>query len=783
MASPPIKGAQIIPLSLVGASGVEMDRRLAAIVSIDVVNYSRLMEEDEPGTHAALSECRQRFLEPLVAAHHGRIVNFTGDGTLVEFGSAVDAVKCAFVFQNSSDDWNRAASGDHQIIFRIGVNVGDIIVDNQEIYGTGVNVAARLQAIADPGAVFVSAAVVEHVRNLVDLGFEFIGERTVKNIAEPILIYRVVQGSDTKVVLHRHAVLKRRKSVAAALVTPIVRKIRTARAGRSKLTAVLTILVLALGATLWLWQPWTHLLPPTAVERFAYPLPDKPSIAVLPFINVSGNSEQDHLAEGLTGDLITELSKVSGLFVIARHSVFALKDTAGNIPEVAAELGVHFVLEGSLQRAKSRLRINVNLIDALSGLSLWAERYDREYSDIFAVQDDVIGKIISALAVKLSEGERYQLARIPTDNLEAYDYYLRAEQEGFLYSDVETYRRSLSFYQKAIDLDPNFADAHAGIARVAVDVWRNDYNLIWSAAVARKIAYDAAGQALKLDPNNARAHTVLALLQLVDGRQAEAVDSANKAVTVQPNDSEAFGNLALVLAHTGSPKRAITEMEKALRLDPAPPVSFQLLAGVVFYTAHENERAIPLLEAARDGLPNTEPAREYLAAAYAHRGDRLRAKLEAAKLLELFPDSNLTYYGYLYDYWREDDRRYHLTGLREAGITDWPFGFEGSKTDQLSAAELTVLISDKTWTGRHKNGTNFIQYFDKAGNTAYRSANTNVTGVIEVQDNRLCEKFDGYFLDRMTCGYIYHNRTKDEPDAEYIHVTPQALKFFSLAGQ
>jgi adenylate cyclase len=743
-----------------------MERRLVAVLAFDMVGYSRLIGVDEQGTLAAFRRHRSDIFNPRAAQYHGRIVKLTGDGALIEFASVVDSICFAVEVQFALRRENSGASEDRQFRYRVGVNIGDIVLDEGDIYGDGVNVAARLEELADPGGICLSGTAFDQVKGKLDLTFEPLGKRHVKNIADAVTVYRV-----------------RLDEKALALVTPIVRTIRTARAGRGKLTAVLTILVLGLGATLWLWQPWTHLLPRTAVERFAYPLPDKPSIAVLPFINVSGNSEQDHLAEGLTGDLITELSKVSGLFVIARHSVFALKDTAGNIPEVAAELGVHFVLEGSLQRAKSRLRINVNLIDALSGLSLWAERYDREYSDIFAVQDDVIGKIISALAVKLSEGERHQLARIPTDSLEAYDYYLRAEQEGFLYSDVETYRRTLSFYQKAIDLDPNFADAHAGIARVAVDVWRNDYNLIWSAAVARKIAYDAAGQALKLDPNNARAHTVLALLQLVDGRQAEAVDSANKAVTVQPNDSEAFGNLALVLAHTGSPKRAITEMEKALRLDPAPLVSFQLLAGVVFYTAHENERAIPLLEAARDGLPNTEPAREYLAAAYAHRGDRQRAALEAAKLLELFPDSNLTYYSYLYDYWREDDRRYHLTGLREAGITDWPFGFEGSKTDQLSAAELTVLISDKTWTGRHKNGTNFIQYFDKGGNTAYRSANTNVTGVIEVQDNRLCEKFDGYFLDRMSCGYIYRNRTQDEPDAEYIHVTPQALKFFSLAGQ
>lgn len=519
--------------------------------------------------------------------------------------------------------------------------------------------------------------------------------------------------------------------------------------------------------------------PPGPGERFAYPLPDRPSVAVLPFINVSGDTEHDHLAEGLTDDLITELSKVSGLFVIARHSVFAIQDSVGKIQDVAAELGVQYVLEGTLQRAGPRLRINVKLIDAVTGLSLWAERYDRQYADLFAVQDDVIGKIISALSVKLSARERDQLARIPTENLEAYDYYMRAEQEGFIFRDVDTYRRTLSFYQKAIDLDPGFANAHAGIARVAVDVWRNDYNYLWSAAVARKIAYDAAGQALKLDPNNARAHTVLALLQWVDGRETEAKNSANMAVAMEPNDAEAAANLALILVHTGSSGQAVAEMEKALRLDPSPASSFQLLAGIVFYTAGDDQRAISLIEPTLDSLPKVEPAREYLAAAYADQGNETKAAAETAKLLELFPESNLTYYGYLYDYWRDGDLQRHLAGLRKAGIPEWPFGFTGNQADRLGEAELRSLVDGKSWTGKHKNGTDFTQYFDKAGNTAYRSANTNITGIVEVRGDSLCEKFDGYFLDRIVCGYVYRNTSGEQRDRPYVHVTPRALTFFS----
>lgn len=736
-----------------------MERRLAAVLIADVVGYGRLSQIDEEGTRSHFQADLRDVFEPTIAQHHGRLVNTMGDGLLVEFHSVVDALRCAVEVQRQKAERNADAADGRRLDFRIGINLGDIIVEGDDIHGDGVNIADRMQALAEPGGIAISGTAYDQVKSKLPVGFVSLGEQRVKSIADPVRVYRVVLDP------------------AAAGKTVGVR--RYARRWRISIAAAAAIGLLLAGAAAW-WQPWTFLRAPSPVERFAYPLPDKPSVAVLPFINVSGDAEHDHLAEGLTDDLITELSKVSGLFVIARHSVFAIQDTGGKIQDVAAELGVHYVLEGTLQRAGSRLRINVKLIDALTGLSLWAERYDRQYTDLFAVQDDVIGKIISALAVKLNERERNQLARIPTENLEAYDYYMRAEQAGLTYSDVETYRETLSYYQKAIDLDPGFADAHAGIARVAVDVWRNDYNFLWSAAVARKIAYDAAGQALKLDPNNARAHTVLALLQLVDGHQTEARASANQAVLAQPSDAEAYANQALILAHTGSHEQAMTEMERALRLDPSPSPSFQLLAGVVFYIVNDNDRAISLMEAARDALPNAEAAREFLAAAYVEQGEQARAETEKSKLLELFPESNLTYYSYLYDYWREDDLRRHLASLRTAGIPEWPFGFQGAETDQVTAEELRDLVSGKTWVGKHRNGTQFLQFFDKAGNTAYRSANTNITGTIEIQENRLCEQFAGYFLNRMVCGYVYRNKSGEEPGMTYIHVTPQALKFFSI---
>ena len=735
-----------------------MERRLAAVLIADVVGYGRLSQVDEEGTRLRFQADLREVVEPSIAEHSGRLVKTMGDGLLVEFHSVVDAMRCAVDVQKLKAKHNAEIPADRRLDFRIGINLGDIIVEGDDIHGDGVNLADRMQSLAEPGGIAISGPAYDQVKSKLDVGFVSLGEQRVKSIAEPVRVYRVVFGPLT--------------ATRAANARRYL--------GRWRIAAIAAaILLIPAVAALW-WQPWQLLETPALTGRFAYPLPDKPSVAVLPFINVSGDVEHDHLAEGLTDDLITELSKVSGLFVIARHSVFAARDDGGKIQDVAAELGVHYVLEGTLQRAGSRLRINVKLIDALSGLSLWAERYDREYADLFAVQDDVIGKIIAALAIRLSDGERTQLAQIPTENLEAYDYYMRAEQAGLTYGDVATYREALSYYQKAIDLDPNFADAHAGIARIAVDVWRNDYNILWSAAVARKIAYDAAGQALKIDPNNARAHTVLALLQLVDGRQTEALISANRAVQAQPSDAEAYGNLALVLAHIGNHDQAISEMEKALRFDPSPSPGFQLLAGVVFYIVGDDDRAISLMEAARDALPKAEAAREFLSAAYIDDGDKTRSLQEKTKLLELFPESNLTYYSYLYDYWRKDDLNKHLSRLQKAGIPDWPFGFQGKKDDQVTGEQLRDLISDKTWTGKHRNGTQFVQFFDNAGNTAYRSANTNITGTVEIQGDWLCEKFPGYFLDRMVCGNVYRDHAPEESGATYVHVTPQALKFFSI---
>ena len=362
-----------------------VQRRLAAILAADVVGYSRLMGENEASTFEALKAHRKELIDPKIVANNGRIVKLMGDGVLAEFGSVVDAVRCAVDIQREMPNRNADVPNDRRIQFRVGINLGDVIIDGEDIYGDGVNVAARLEGLADPGAVFISHTVFSHVIGKVELGFEDLGQHKVKNITEPLHVYRVLTGPDNAGRLIGRAMpsstLWKRPAIAAGIV----------------------VLVAVAAGAIWL-RPWAPAVELATVAEMAFPLPDKPSIAVLPFANMSDDPGQEYFAQGMTDDLITDLSKVSGLFVISRNSTFTYKDTAVKIRQVAEELGVRFVLEGSVRREGDEVRINVQLIDALTGGHVWAERYDRNLRDIFALQDEVVDKVVSALSVELEAG-------------------------------------------------------------------------------------------------------------------------------------------------------------------------------------------------------------------------------------------------------------------------------------------------------------------------------------------------------------------------------------------
>jgi TolB-like protein/class 3 adenylate cyclase/cytochrome c-type biogenesis protein CcmH/NrfG len=731
-------------------------RKLTAILSADVVGYSRLMDDNEEATVRTLNAYRDS-MRALIQQHRGRVVDTTGDNLLAEFTSVVDALNCSAKIQHELAERNIELPSERRMEFRIGINVGDVIEEEDRIYGDGVNIAARVEALAEAGGICITGRAYDQVKNKLEFGYQYLGEHSVKNIPEPVRVYKVLmKPEDAGKVLGEKRQIRRWITLAAAIV-----------------------LLIGVGGFagwyLYLKQP--KRIDYASLDRMAYTLPDKPSIAVLPFDNLSGEPEQEYFSDGITDDLITDLSKISGLFVIARNSSFAYKKKPVKIRQVAEELGVRYVLEGSVRKATNRVRINAQLIDATTGGHLWAERYDRHYTDIFELQDEVIGKIVSALAVKLTGVEQAQLARRPTDNLEAYDYYLRAERDVYS-EDYSLLSLTLSLYEKAIALDPDFADAHAGYARVAVDVWRLNWDNILAGPVARKRAYEAAARALTLDANIPRAYSVLGVLQVVDGRYDEAMESARMAVSLGPNSADAYVNLAIVLMFSGRPDEALAAMETALRLNPKPSPGVHGYYGAVLFMNRQYEKAIEPLEKARD---SSIFAREHLAMVYSHL-DRLDdAKIEVDALLKAIPNTSLSYYRVAYAHHkREEDIAHLLEALRKAGVPEWPFGYAGRVEDRLDGSALTTLAFGRTWVGHTGTGLQFIQEIGANGKVAFRSTQSLITGNASVNDDMLCLKSVYYLMGRKGCGYVYRNPegTLEESNA-YVYVSPTSLMFFS----
>lgn len=747
-----------------------MNRRLAAILAADVVGYSRMMEADESRTLGRLKALTGELIRPRIDAHRGVIVKTTGDGFLVEFSSIIEAVECAVEIQRAMADSNRNETIERQVRFRIGINIGDIISDEGDIFGDGVNIAARLEGLADPGGICVHRDVRSQIRNRLSVDFEDMGEVEVKNISRPLRVYKVIFDG-------------RQPSPA---YTTWAKPWRARVSGRPVVGAALVLVVL-LAAGLLLWQRKDSLLgSDTPAPAVSLPT-DKPSIAVFPFTNMSSDPEQKYFADGITADLITRLSALSGLFVIARPSAQADGGTTASPQLVGRNLGVRYVLDGSVRKAGDRLRINASLVGVDNGRQVWADQYDRQLTDIFALQDEVVGHIVSALAIKLTNAEETRITRTPTDNLEAYDYYLRAETEGYYKLDFETFGRALAYYAKAIELDPNFADAHAGYARAAVEVWRLGVDQVMPGPLARKRAYDAAGIALKIDPNNSRAYTVLAILQLNEGRHQEAIRSAEQAVKLKPNDAEAYANLAMTLSFAGRPDEAIAAIEQAALLNPNPPPGLQLLAGIVFFNARQYDRAVASLEPVAKLWNDSEIPHEYLAAAYAKLGQLDQAKEQLASMLK-FPWINWRETRRLYEdsYKTRGDLDHFIEALGKAGMPEWAYGFQGRPENRVRGEELAKLTRSQLLNGHSpvspSQNVPFVIQFDDNGRFAYRGVSTLLTGEARVSDDQLCMRFSGYLNERWVCGDVFRsagNSGIEDPREEYVYVLSDGLRYFS----
>lgn len=741
-----------------------MERRLSAILAADVVGYSRLMGEDEAGTLAALKACRKELIDPKAQQYHGRIIKLMGDGALMEFASVVDAVAFAVEVQVAMRARNTDVPAEKRIEYRIGINVGDVIVEDEDIYGDGVNIASRLEGLAEPGGICVRRNVRNQVRDRFDLDFEDLGEIEVKNIARPVRVFQIVL--DQK---------------ASALVTPIVTGDLRPRKRRWPVISAGTLVVLIIVGAVW-WQPWSPTLEPTALDGTSVPLPDKPSLVVLPFENLSGDTEQDYFADGLTDDLITDLSKLSGLLVIARNSSFAFKERSSDLAAIARDLGVRYVLDGSVRRAGSSVRINARLLDGLKSDLVWAERYDREYDNIFAIQDEVIAGIVQALSVKLTDEEQTDLSQLPTKNLEAYDYYLRAERLAYI-AEAGSTGDALNLYQRAISLDRDFADAYAGYARVAVDVLSYGFVDNLPSAVARKRAYEAASRAAQLNPRLGRSYSVLALLQMLDGEHRDAIDSARKAVEASPNDSEAHLNLAVVLIYAGLHEEALQEFEIVLRLNPKAPAYVHEYRALAHYLLGHDEEA--LAELARAPTEVAGDLRlELLAEANARLGRPEAAREALSEIIRRVPDACVAWFRVLFAHHaRAEDLTARAEALRLAGLPQWPLGFEGDPASRLSADEIDALIAGGRWAGERVGIGPFIRYLDASGVFAERGPSYQLSGTFSRQGDLLCMRSEAILLGRQVCGPIYRSlNLSDGQGAVYSYPNAFALYHFSTAN-
>jgi adenylate cyclase len=583
------------------SAGVE--RRLAAIFAADMVGFSRLMEADETGTLARLKTHRLELIDPTIARSRGRIIKTTGDGLLVEFQSVSDAVQAALEIQRRMARRNSDVAASRRIDFRIGINLGDIIIEEGDIFGDGVNVAARLQELAEPGGICVSRAVRDQVADRLEVAFEDLGDQALKNISRPICAFRVVLDDE---------------------LSAADRASRGIPSGR--------------------------------------PVASKPSIAVLPFANMSGDPEQEFFADGLTEDVITELSRFRDLFIISRNSAFVYKGRAVRAKDVAEELQVQYVVEGSVRKAGNRVRASVQLIDAESDRHVWAERYDRELEDIFAIQDEMTAAIVATLPGRIEAASHDRAKRKPTQNMAAYECVLAGKVLHHR-AAPEANAEALRLLERAIALDPKYAHAHAWRACVLgqswVYAWCEDRDATWNEIV------EELQTALSLDDNDSDVHRILAAVNLVHGNHDKAMYHQERGLALNPNNDLIVVQQGELLTWLGRPEEGVDWIRRAMRLNPYHPERFWNHVGRASYVARRYAEAIDAF-ARISRQDHTHHA--FLAAAYAQMGDATAASAHAKEVERLAPAFSVESYLQTLHYKHESDREHHRKGLLEVGL-------------------------------------------------------------------------------------------------------------------
>jgi TolB-like protein/class 3 adenylate cyclase len=657
-------------------------RRLTAILSADVEGYSLLMRDDEEATIRRLTTYRTAMAN-LIQQYRGRVVDAPGDNLLAEFTSVVDSVNCAVEIQRELAERNAELPDSRRMKFRIGVNLGDVFEEGDRIYGDGVNIAARMESLAEAGGICISGTVYDSIVSKLGLEYEYLGEQEVKNIPEPIRSYRVLSFPGAAA----HRVVRVKKAVGGNI--------------RKAALALATVLVIAVGALV----IWSNYLSPSrrpveaaSVERMAFPLPDKPSIAVLPFVNMSEDAKQEYFSDGITEDLITDLSKISGLFVIARNSVFTYKSNPVQIRQVAEELGVRYVLEGSVRRAGDQVRINAQLIDATTGGHVWADRYDGQMDNVFALQDRITQKIISALEVKLTAGEEKQVARKETDSTEAYDAFLQGWAH-YWQDTREDIVQAIPYLEQAVELDPNYSRAYAALA---ASYWRSGW--MWSSnlGLTNSETLEKARQYLQeamKDPTPL-AYLVASSMHRHEGRYQESIVDATRAIVLDANNPVGYVAMAEALIYAGRPAEGADAIKKAMRLNPHFPPMYLRALGSAQFGMEQFEEAAASYEEAIKRDPNEDWQYFEIAGTYGQLGREAEAKYALKTFNELrakageFLGFTLQTVG-LWGFKEQKDIERWREGLRRAGV---PPGREpvAAAEDLISKTEEGVEVKGAT---------------------------------------------------------------------------------------
>jgi TolB-like protein/class 3 adenylate cyclase len=690
-----------------------MDRKLAAILAADVVGYSALMERDEAGTHERLKAGRKELFEPEIARHHGRVFKVMGDGMLAEFGSVVDAVECAVALQRGLAERNMEFPEAERIQVRIGINLGEVIVEGEDRYGEGVNIATRLEQLAEPGGIYVSGKVAKEVEKKLAFGFEAMGEQKVKNIAEPVPVYRIKLGEP-------------------AGPTPATAARRVPRAGL--MAAGLAVIAVIVAAGIYGFLNWRATEAPS--------LPDKPSIAVLPFDNLSDDPQQAYFADGMAEDLLTDLSRISGLFVIARNSSFAYRGKAVDVRQVARELGVRYVLEGSVRRAGEQVRINVQLVDGQTGSHQWAERYDGQETDIFALQDKVTKAVVEALALQLTSGEQQALKQQDTAVPGAYDAFLRG-WEYYRKGAPEDLVLAIPHFERAVQLDPAYGRAEAALAMIYFRI----YDQNWSG----RLGMNASETFRKAREHLARAqvhptaisHQVAGNISRDRGWYEDAFKEFNAALALEPGESWNYAYRAYAFIWWDRPADALAEIDKALRADPQPPPLFIYYRGLALLGLKRLADALEEFEKAAKLSPDDPWPRLFLAATYA-----LNERIEDSRnVVAAFNEARVKQGGL--PLVMDEIRRYSLKlkvplegnlygGLAKAGV---PHNFDSGPFDKLklTGPEIDALVFGHRLHGRTLE-TGGEHGLSVAADGSYQSfGNWGVTsGTAKIEGGRFC---------------------------------------------